>query len=154
MHDRFSTGRDAVSPAEIPLRGWWQVLKRTYSEAGNDNLGLLAAGVAFYTFLAMVPFLASLVITYGLVVDPAEAALHIRDLTAMVPKDAAQLIADQIDGIVKTSVDKKGFGLLLTLALSIYGAIKGAGPVVTALNIVYEETEKRSFFACLRCKRQ
>ena len=139
------SGRNADAPSQIPLRGWWQVLKRTYAEATDDNLGLIAAGVAFYGFLAMVPLLASLVLTYGIVVDPAEAARHIRDLTTMVPRDAAKLIAEQLDGILKTSVDKKGFGLLLALGLAIYGAMKGAQALIIALNIVYEEREKRGF---------
>ena len=139
------SGRNADTPLQIPLRGWWQVLKRTYAEATDDNLGLIAAGVAFYGFLAMVPLLASLVLTYGIVVDPAEAARHIRDLTTMVPRDAARLIAEQLDGILKTSVDKKGFGLLLALGLAVYGAMKGAQALIIALNIVYEEREKRGF---------
>ena len=139
------SGRNADTPLQIPLRGWWQVLKRTYAEATDDNLGLIAAGVAFYGFLAMVPLLASLVLTYGIVVDPAEAARHIRDLTTMVPRDAARLIAEQLDSILKTSVDKKGFGLLLALGLAVYGAMKGAQALIIALNIVYEEREKRGF---------
>ena len=142
-------GRNAETPTEIPLRGWWQVLKRTYTEASDDNLGLIAAGVAFYGFLAMVPLLASLVLTYGIVVDPAEAARHIRDLTTMVPRDAATLIGEQLDSIVKTSVDKKGFGLLMALGLAVYGAMKGAQALIIALNIVYEEAETRGFVRLL-----
>ena len=149
MPNQYPAGRNADSPVEIPARGWWQVLKRTCSEASDDNLGLIAAGVAFYGFLAMVPLLASLVLTYGIVVDPAEAAEHIRALTAMVPQEAAALIADQLDGIVRTSIDKKGFGLLLALGLAIYGAMKGAEALITALNIVYEEEDDRGFVRLL-----
>lgn len=149
MPKSHPTGRDADAPSQIPLRGWWQVLKRTYAEASDDNIGLIAAGVAFYGFLAMVPLLASLVLTYGIVVDPAEAAKHIRELTAMVPRDAATLIGEQLDSIVRTSVDKKGFGLLLALGLAIYGAMKGAQALIIALNIVYEEAEKRGFVRLL-----
>ena len=144
-----SLGRGAQAPSQIPLRGWWQVLKRTWREATDDNLGLIAAGVAFYGFLAMVPLLASLVLTYGIVVDPAEAAKHIREWTAMVPRDAASLIAEQLDGVVKTSSDKKGFGLVFALGLAIYGAMKGAQALILALNIVYEESEKRGFVRLL-----
>ena len=149
MPDPSPSRHDAETPAQIPLRGWWQVLKRTYRESSDDNIGLIAAGVAFYGFLAMVPLLASLVLTYGIVIDPAEAARHMRDLTAMVPQDAARLIAEQLDGIVKTSSDKKGFGLLLALGLAIYGAMKGAQALIIALNIAYEETEKRGFVRLL-----
>ena len=43
-------------------RDWWKVLKRTWAEAGDDNIGLIAAGTAFYGFAAIVPLLASVVL--------------------------------------------------------------------------------------------
>lgn len=138
-------GAAAATPAQIPPRGWWQILKRVYAEASADNLGLIAAGVAFYGFLAMVPLLGALVLTYGLLASPADVASHIRELTAQVPADAARLIDEQLTSLVQTSADKKGWGLLLAIALALYGATKGAGALVTALNIVYEEDDKRGF---------
>ena len=47
--------------------------------------------------------------------------------------------------VAKTSGDKKGLGLLLALALALFGARNGAGAIVTALNITYDEEEKRGF---------
>ncbi len=138
-------GRDAATPREVPVRGWWQILKRTYAEAGKDNLGLVAAGVAFYGFLALVPLLGALVLTYGLVVDPHDVARHMQAMTQLVPGDAAKLIDEQLKGVVETAAGKKGFGLLLALALALYGAMKGAGAILTALNIAYEERETRGF---------
>ena len=140
-----NTGRQANSPAEVPASGWWQVLKRTFEEASADNLGLISAGVAFYGFLAMVPLLGAMVLTYGLVVDPHDLAKHMQAVTAMVPADAAKLIDEQLGNVVKTAAGKKGLGLALALLLTLYGAMKGAGAVVTALNIAYEEEEKRGF---------
>lgn len=124
-------------------------MKRTYREARTDNLALIAAGVAFYGFLALIPLLAALVLIYGIVIAPAEAARHIRELAQLVPADAARLIADQLENIIRTSANKKGLGLLLALGLSLYGAMKGAEAIITALNIVYEEREKRAFFQLL-----
>lgn len=141
MHDDL--GRDATSPTAIPAKGWWAVLRRTYAEAGNDNLGLIAAGVAFYGFLALVPLLGALVLAYGLFVDPADVARHMKAVTAMVPSDAATIIDDQLGAVVATASGKKGLGLAAALALALYGAMKGAGAVVTALNVAYEQEEDR-----------
>jgi len=139
-------GRTADSPVALPGRGWWDVLKRTYRQSNEDHLGLIAAGVAFYGFLALIPLLGAMVLAYGLFVDPAEVARHMHALGAMLPADAAKLIDKQLADIVATASSKKGFGLLLALLLSIYGAMKGAGAVVTALNVAYEEEETRGFF--------
>ena len=145
MSTASATGRDATSPTQVPPMGWWQVLKRTYAESGNDNLGLIAAGVAFYGFLALVPLLGAMVLTYGLVVDPQEVAKHMQAITAMVPHDAATLIDEQLKNVVLTATGKKGLGLALALLLAVYGAMKGAGAVVTALNVAYEQEETRGF---------
>lgn len=140
-----TSGRQATTPREVPPRGWWQILKRTYKEATDDNLGLIAAGVAYYSFLAMVPALGALVLTYGLVFDPSEIGRHMHALTGQIPADAARLIDEQLTSVAQTATGKKGLGLALALLLAVYGAMKGAGAVVTALNIVYEEPETRGF---------
>lgn len=138
-------GRDADRPADIPARGWFAVLKRAWKEAGNDNLNLISAGVAFYFFLAMVPLLASLVLTYGLVADPATVVKHLQGLTQVLPADAARLIGEQLFSVTQAARGEKGFGLLLALLLALYGGMRGASSIITALNIVYEEEERRGF---------
>ena len=138
-------GRAASSPLAMPLTGWKDVFVRTWSEAGDDNVGLVAAGVAFYAFLALVPLLGAIVLSYGLVADPKTVVHNMQGLTSVMPGDAAKLIGEQLMNVVKTSGSKKGLGLLLALGLAVFGARSAAGSIVTALNIAYEEKEKRSF---------
>jgi membrane protein len=136
----------AIQPVRWPaLRDWRDVLVRTWKEASDDNVGLLAAGVAFYAFLAFVPLLAALVLIYGLGADPAEVAGHIRTLATSLPREAATLIGDQLKAMTETPSGAKGFALLLAILLALYGASKGASAIVTALNIAYEVKESRSF---------
>jgi membrane protein len=122
---------------------------RTWKEAGDDNVGLLAAGVAFYGFLAFVPLLASVVLTYGLIAEPATVAGHIQTLARTLPREAATIIADQLQAITGDKEASHGLGLLLAIGLAFYGASKGSGAVVTALNIAYEVKESRGFVANL-----
>jgi membrane protein len=136
----------AIQPVRWPaLKDWRDVLIRTWKEASDDNVGLLAAGVAFYSFLAFVPLLASVVLIYGLGADPATVAKHIVALAESLPRDAAALIADQLRSMIETPRGAKGFALMLALLLAIYGASKGSSAVVTALNIAYEVKETRGF---------
>jgi membrane protein len=125
---------------------WKETALRTWKEAGDDNVGLVAAGVAFYGFLALVPLLGAIVLSYGIVADPSTVMRNMTQLTATMPADAAKLIGEQLMNVVKTSDGKKGLGLLLALALALFGARNGAGAIVTALNIAYDEQEKRGFF--------
>ena len=129
----------------MPAKGWLDVLKRSWREMGKDNLSLIAAGVAFYAFTAMVPLLGALVLTYGLVAEPASVLRHFQELSQMLPGEAAKLIGEQLMNVVNTAGSKKGFGLVLALALAFWGATKASGAIVTALNVAYEEEETRGF---------
>lgn len=142
-----TAGRDAANPFAMPARGWKEVLVRSWKEAGDDNVGLIAAGVAFYGFLALVPLLGAIVLSYGVVASPATVVGNMKSLTSVMPAQAAQLVGEQLMNVVQTSGGKKGFGLLLALGLALFGARNGAGSVMTALNIAYEEKEKRGFLA-------
>jgi len=139
------SGRNADSPSQIPARGWRQVILRTWKQASEDNVGLVAAGVAFYAFLALVPLLGATVLTYGLVADPQTVASNVKSLTSVIPQDAAKLVGEQLMSVVQTSGGKKGLGLLLAIGIAIFGARNAAGSVITALNIAYEEEETRGF---------
>lgn len=140
-----STRTAASQPSEIPAPGWKEVLVRTYKESGRDNVSIIAAGVAFYAFLAFVPLLASLVLVYGLVAEPASVVQHMQALTAMVPQEAASIIGEQLMSVSQTAGTKKGFGLLVALLLAIYGAMRGATSIMVALNIVYDVEDNRGF---------
>jgi membrane protein len=140
-----ATGRDANSPGQIPARGWKQVVTRTWKQSSEDNVGLVAAGVAFYGFLALVPLLGATVLTYGIIADPQTVVGNVKSLTSVMPQDAAKLIGDQLMSVVQTSGGKKGLGLLLAIAITLFGARNAAGSIITALNIAYEQEETRGF---------
>lgn len=137
----------ATSPWQFGWPDWKAVLLRSWKEAGNDNVGLIAAGVAFYAFLAIVPVLGAVVLSYGLIATPATVIANVQSMAKALPADAAQLIGEQLLNVVKTSDGKKGLGLLLALGIALFGARNGAGAIVTALNVAYEEEEKRGFIA-------
>lgn len=86
-----------------------------------------------------------MVLIYGLVVDPAEAARHIEKLTRLVPAEVARIMNDQLQRVVNTAQGSKGLGLALALLVALYGASRGAGAIVTALNIAFDAKETRSF---------
>lgn len=136
-------GRDAPSPWTIPAGGWWAALKRTQKEMGDDNVGLIAAGTAFYAFASIVPILGAVVLSYGLFASPETVRADIESLFASLPADAASIIRDQLTTVMTTEGGKKGFGLVIALALALYGGTKAASAIVTALNVAYEQKEDR-----------
>lgn len=138
-------GRNATKPWAIPPKGWLDVASRSWKEAGQDNISLVASGVAFCGVLAMVPLLGAIVLSYGLIATPQTVMKNVQALTSIMPVQAAKLIGERLADVIKTSDGKKGFGLLIALSIAMYGAMKGASALITSLNIAYDEIETRSF---------
>ena len=137
-------GHEARSPAEMPAPAWKDIVSRTYVRIWDDNVGLVAAGVAFYGFFALLSLLGLIVLVYGFAADPFTVIEHMRALTAVLPTDVAFVIGDQLMTAVQASQKTKGLGILLAFLVATYGGTNGAASVITALNIAYEEKEKRS----------
>jgi len=139
-------GADAATPVQLDWTAWKAILGRVWVNTGRHNLGLMSAGVAFYAFLSFVPLLGALVMTYGLVADPATVMQHMRVLIELVPREAAQLIYEQLVNLTTSAASKKGLGLFFALLVSIYGATRASGAIMIAMNAIYAEEDTRGFF--------
>ena len=137
-------GGDARSPVHLGFRAWIAVLKRIWVMNDFHGLALLAAGMAFYAFLAFVPAIAALVLAYGLIGDPVLVAQHMETVFALVPAGAAEIIREQLLAIVTANSGVTGIGLVVALFFAIFGAMRASGASIQALNIIYEEHESRS----------
>ena len=137
-------GHQAEAPGDIPRRAWKDIVARTYKRIWDDNVALVSAGVAFYGFFALLSLLGLIVFTYSFVTDPRSVIELMSGLTSVLPTDVASIIAQQLLTVVQSSSKAKGLGLLIAVLVAIYGGSNGASAIITALNIAYEEKEKRS----------
>lgn len=138
-------GRTARRPRDIPAAGWRDILWRVKSEMSEDNLSLVAAGVAFYGLLAIFPGIAAIVSIYGLIVDPQAAEQQVAAIGQLLPEDARAIIEEQMTRVSAHATAALGLGAIFSLLLTIWSANKGTQALISALNIVYDETEKRGF---------
>jgi membrane protein len=122
------------------------VAERVYSESVRDNLSVVAAGCAFYALFAIFPALSALISLYGLAADPANVVQNFGVLAYVLPPQAYDMVIDQIRRVAETSDRTLGWSLLISLALALWSANAGAQAMFTALNIAYEEPERRSLF--------
>jgi membrane protein len=138
-------GEQAARPGAIPARGWKEVMGRVKQEIGNDHLTIVAAGIAFYLFLALFPGLFAAVSIYGLLADPAEVERQVREMSAVLPPAALEIVGSQLHDIVRTSPTSLGFGAALSILFALWSASKGAKALISGINIAYDEEEKRGF---------
>ena len=138
-------GRQADAPSAIPKKGWKDIAVRVKDSLRDDQVSLLAAGVAFFTLLALAPALAAVVSIYGLVTTPAEASKQIADFTTALPKDARSLLADQVKTVAGGNPRGLGIALVIGVLLSLWTASGGMKQLIEAVNVAYDESETRKF---------
>lgn len=139
-------GIDAERPKQIPAHGWWQVVRRSWTESKTDQVPLLAAGVAFFGFLSLFPAIVAAVLAYGLIADPAQIRTQAQDLAATMPSSARDLILQQIDALTSAPQQGLGIGAAIAGATALWSASGGMGYLITAVNLAYDEDEGRGFF--------
>jgi membrane protein len=138
-------GRGARRPYHIPLKGWWQVAQRVWTEASRDNLTVVAAGCAFYALFAIFPALSALISLYGLTTNPATVENQFSMLATVLPGEAYNIVIQQIRNLAESSNRALGWSFALSLALSVWSVMSLTQAIFAALNIAYEEKERRSF---------
>jgi membrane protein len=138
-------GRHSSSPFQIPWNGWKDILWRTYQRTGEDRLLATAAGVVFYGLLAVFPAITALVSFYGLFADPSTISKNLETLALMLPEGSFQIVHDQIARVLAKGHTELGLTFLLGLALAVWSANAGVKAIIDALNVVYEERERRGF---------
>jgi membrane protein len=138
-------GRRAKSPFAIPWAGWKDIFWRTYQRIDDDRLLATAGGVVFFGLLAIFPAVTALVSFYGLFADPSTISANLQTLAAMLPEGSFQIVQDQVARVVSKGNTALGATFLFGLLLAIWSANAGVKSVFDALNVAYEEREKRSF---------
>ncbi|MCJ2079393.1 YihY/virulence factor BrkB family protein [Methylobacterium sp. E-025] len=138
-------GRAATNPTEITAAGWKDVAVRTFLEFNKDRVLSVAAGVTFYTLLSLFPAVAALVSCYGLFADVNVINDHLASLQGVLPSGAIEIIGDQVKRIAAKGGGTLGLTFFTSLVLSLWSANAAMKAMFDALNVVYEEEEKRSF---------
>lgn len=138
-------GRSATTPGQIPPRGWKDILLRIYQKITDDRVMLLAAGITFYSLLAIFPAIAALVAIYGIFADPASIAAHLNSVSDILPGGAIAIIRDQMDRVAAQGSTRLGAAFIIGLAVSLWSANAAVKSMFDALNLVYGEREKRGF---------
>jgi membrane protein len=140
-----AAGREAERPSEIPPRGWFAVLKRVKAEVKDDNVSLLAAGVAFFAMLAIFPAIIALVTIYGMVADPNQIESQVAEFAKSLPAGADQLLTQQLQNVATAGRQSLSIGLVVSLLAVLWAASGGVQGLVKGLNVVYDERETRGF---------
>lgn len=138
-------GRDAKSPTEIPASGWKDTLMRVKNEVKTDRLSMVSAAMAYYILFAFVPAITSTVLIYAWVSDPKEIAGHLDKVSPFIPQEIQTMLNEQLGNLSSTAPTALGVSAIVALAIALWSASKGSKAIMDAMNIIYDQEEKRGF---------
>jgi membrane protein len=120
-----------------------ELVRELRSQVKQDELGDVAAMMAYYGIFALFPMLMFVVTIALLVVPPSALAEATSMATQTLPEQAAQLIARQVTRMQAAA----GGGLAIgTALLALWGASRGSVSLGRALNRIYELKETRPWW--------
>ncbi|CUH75635.1 YihY/virulence factor BrkB family protein [Tropicibacter naphthalenivorans] len=141
----MTRGRTARRPSHIPLKGWFDLGARVFRNIGDHNIGLLAAGVAFYGLLSLFPAITAAVAFAGMTLSTEALVETSIALSNVMPDQAKDIVMGQVQDVVGTRNGGLGLAALFSLGLAIYSASRATSNFVIGLNVVNGEKERRGF---------
>jgi membrane protein len=132
-------------PLSMSLDQWVCVLRGVMATSQRSNLALVAAGVAFFGLMAVIPGVAALVALLGLLGHAQLISGLLDALGGIAPDAVVTIIAGQVQRLLSTDSGALLAGGLFNLLLSLWSALQGTRVVLMALTLVNRRAEERSF---------
>ncbi|MUP44844.1 YihY/virulence factor BrkB family protein [Gramella sp. BOM4] len=134
-----------ITSGNISISTWKHLSKNILKQLKTDHVQIVSAGVAFYFFLAIFPAIAALLALYSLAFDPAKIQDHLSSISATMPEQVFGILNEVITSSLEQSQEALGWGLVISILLSIWSANKGTSAIFEGVNIAYNTRDTRGF---------
>jgi membrane protein len=121
------------------------VASRLQPRIREHNLTLVAAGVAFYAFLALIPALVAFISIYGLIANPANVTRQVKSVASALPKEVQNFFVYQLTSIIHANRAGVSITLIFAVALALWSASGGMAALVTGVHVAHEQDQPKSF---------
>ena len=112
-------------------------------EADHDNVVIVAAGVAFYAVLALIPMLLLSISLYGMFTSLEEAERQVEALLDVFPNSTTDVLESQIVAIADAPTARLSLGFAASILALTWTVSSATRALVRAVKIAYDqETEK------------
>lgn len=125
-------------------RDWLEIAKTVRRELRVDSVSIIAAGVAFYSVLALIPAATITVSVYGIFTNEAEAERQLDGLIEVFPESTVRAIESQIRPIADFSHAGLSLGVVISIAVLVWTVSNATRAMVRAVVIAYDQDELRS----------
>lgn len=141
---RLGAGRNARQPGEFDKRAWKQVFWQVWNGIYEDHLSIIAAGVAFFGMLAVIPSIAALIAIFGIFADPVAVSQNLERIRPVLPGDVYGLMEGQVDRLLGAGTSSLGLASVIAFGIALWSSRAGVSALMEGLNIVYRERDTRN----------
>src|SRR5215471_4887536 len=104
-----------VTTASLKVTG-----KKIPPRLREHNTTLVAAGIAFYAFLAFVPALIAFISLYGLAANPSDVKRQVHDVASALPKEVQRFLEFQLDAIIRSRTSTVSVTLVVAVVIALW----------------------------------
>lgn len=126
-----------------------RVSGRVFVRLGQRNVGLISAGVAFFSILAIFPGLAAVIALFGFLADPGVINEQMTLLREFAPDEAFRLLNSQVGALLSANQSTLGWATLISTAAALWAARAGVAALQRGLNAIYGADNRTTFWQVL-----
>ena len=113
-------------------------LRAVWVATGDRNLSLIAAGVAFYSMLAIFPGMVALIAFWSLFADPLVIDLYLVSVRDLIPAAAYDVIEAQLMTLLSADGGTTGWTTAFSLVIALYSVHSGVDALVAGLHAAHD----------------
>lgn len=132
--------RDGSLPKRTSARA-----RQVAARSKEHTLIVVAAGIAFFGVLALMPALIAVVSVYAVFADPDDIRRQLEEVLEAAPTEARELVLSQLESVAASSGTQLGLGAALGVLAALWSASSGVNQLIKALNVTYDEAEDRGW---------
>jgi membrane protein len=108
-----------------------------WNRVSNAEIGLIAAGIGFFGFLAIFPSLAAIITIWGFVADPNVVQTQLDLAGNYLPEEAFDLLYGQVQRILATNSRSLGLATILSTLFALWSARAGVSALISGINAIH-----------------
>lgn len=137
------SGSSPDSPLDLERSDWKETAKRTLTEIKEDRVPLIAAGMAFYFFLAIFPALIAFIGIMGIV--NIDVGGVIDAIQRNMPGGSGAVLVEAVRSAENPSDQASLFAAIFGIATALWSSSSGMVALQQGLDVAYDIPEDRKF---------
>ncbi|HVS63437.1 MAG TPA: YihY/virulence factor BrkB family protein [Thermoanaerobaculia bacterium] len=133
-----------------PGGDWKTIAADVWRSVFEERVAMLAAAVAFYSFLSLPPALTLFVSIYGLIAEASDVANVVETFGLLVPGEAEEILVRQLGAIADSPAPTLSLGIAVSLLIGLWSSTRGIRSLIVACNAIDGASPPRGILALNR----